>query len=226
MLPRRQNPQCIIHGRKAPPNWPSPHCQHRTDHRSLRTSSTHHSRWPMLTPTPPPTFITTTLYLYATSKKPVRPHKPSRVSRNSTLQCAARGTVGAMPLLTWDLPCALTIDEPEKRRWNGVTRWCVRLIPSFFSFSFSACLGLSLLPIYMHVCVILISLRSRPHRRRPISVICKWLSRGHSQVFLTKFAQIVLLSIQTRSMAHWGKHRPQQFFKHGLTSSNGPRIDV
>ena len=155
----------------------------------------------------------------------MRRHEPSRVSRNSTLQRATRGTVGAMPLPTWDLPHALAIDDPEKRRWNGVTGWCVRLISSFFSFSFSA-RGLSLLPVYMCVCVILISLRSRPHRRRPISFIRKWLSRGHSRVFLTKFAQIILLSIQTRSMARWGKHWPRQFFKHGLTSSNGPRIDV
>jgi hypothetical protein len=27
-------------------------------------------------------------------------------------------------------------------------------------------------------------------------------------------------------MARWGKQEPQQFFKHGLTSSNGPSIDV
>jgi hypothetical protein len=56
-LPRRQNPRYIIHGRRAPPNWLSPHRRRRTDHRSLRTNSTHHSRWPMPTPTPPPTFI-------------------------------------------------------------------------------------------------------------------------------------------------------------------------
>jgi hypothetical protein len=33
------------------------------------------------------------------------------------------------------------------------------------------------------MCVILISLRSRPHCRRPIFVIRHWLSCGHSQVF-------------------------------------------
>jgi hypothetical protein len=44
--------------------------------------------------------------------------------------------------------------------------------------------------------------------------------------FLTKSAQIVLLLIQARSMARWGMRRPRQFFKRGLTSSNGRRIDV
>jgi hypothetical protein len=41
--------------------------------------------------------LTTTLYLYA-SRKPVRPHDLSRISRNSTLQRAERETVGLMPL--------------------------------------------------------------------------------------------------------------------------------
>jgi hypothetical protein len=66
----------IIHGRTAPPNRASPRCRRRADQRRPHTNGTRHSR----RPTP-----TTTLYLYA-SRKPVRPHELSRVSRNSTLQ--------------------------------------------------------------------------------------------------------------------------------------------
>ena len=35
----------------------------------------------------------------------------------------------------------------------------------------------------MRVCVILMSFRSRPHRRRPISAIRKWLSAGIPEFF-------------------------------------------
>ena len=42
----------------------------------------------------------------------------------------------------------------------------------------------------MRVCVILISLRSRPHRRRPISAIRKWLTRGHFRVFFDEVCSI------------------------------------
>ena len=117
----------IIHGRTAPPNRASPRRRRRADQRRPHTNGTRHSR----RPTP-----TTTLYLYA-SRKPVRPHELSRVSRNSTLQRAARETMGAMPSPTRVLPRVLTVDDPEKRHWNGATRWCVRLISSFFSLSFS-----------------------------------------------------------------------------------------
>jgi hypothetical protein len=60
----------------------------RADQCSPHTNGTRHSRRPTLT---------TTLYLYA-SRKPVRPHELSRISRNSTLQRAERETVGSMPL--------------------------------------------------------------------------------------------------------------------------------
>jgi hypothetical protein len=91
-------------------------------------------------------------YLYAASRKLVRSHVPSCVSRNSTLQRPARGTAGAMPLPLRNLPRALTIDNPEKRHWNGVSGWCVRLFLSVFLFLFfSAFKTFPSSHLYVHV---------------------------------------------------------------------------